>query len=315
MCSTWTKLTNCTLCPRACGANRLEGQPGFCGAVGSNVILAAAMLHLWEEPCLSGTRGSGAVFFSYCTMRCVFCQNQVIRTGNVGAELSSNQLAQVFLDLEDQGAHNINLVTPTHYVPQILEALQEAKQKGLSIPVVYNSSGYEVPETIRLLDGLVDIYLPDLKYDEEETARRYSSAPRYAFYAWESLRTMVEQVGSPCFGRRGRMKSGVIVRHLVLPGQAEASKRILKRLYQTYGNRIFVSIMNQYTPMGQLGGYPELTSSLPQEEYQDVVTYARSLGMEQAYIQEGGAISESFVPHFEQLAEECRRRWAGPIKK
>lgn len=308
-------LRSCSLCPRDCGANRLDGYTGFCGAKGPNVKVAAAMLHQWEEPCISGTRGSGAVFFSHCTLRCVFCQNQAIRSGQIGIECSPTELAALFLDLEDQGAHNINLVTPTHYVAHLLEAIPAAKAQGLSIPILYNTSGYERPETLALLDGLIDIYLPDFKYLDESLARRYSFAPDYPAIAWRSLEIMVKQVGSPCFGRRGKLKSGVIVRHLVLPGQTEAAKQILAKLHKTYGDQILISLMNQYTPMGHLESYSELTRGVSDQEYQEVLAFAREQGITNAYIQEGGTISESFVPPFAQLAEECRKRmdtWKAP---
>ncbi len=293
------ELHSCRLCPRECGADRLSGQAGACGAVGDQIRVARAALHFWEEPCLSGSDGSGAVFFSFCPLKCVYCQNRAISRGDAGKNISIERLAEIFLELQAQKAHNINLVTPTHYVPQIVLALQEAKRQGLAIPVVCNCGGYEKPETLRLLDGLVDIYLPDFKYLSSETAGRYSGAPDYPERAKEALAEMVRQTGEPVFDIHGIMQKGVIVRHLLLPGKLQEAKDVVRYLYQTYGDRIYLSLMSQFTPLENVAGWPELNRTVTEEEYNDLVDYALNLGVENGFIQEGGAADESFIPQFD----------------
>jgi len=290
-------LEQCRLCPRNCNINRIRGERGFCQA-GDTVRLGRAALHHWEEPCLSGERGSGAVFFSYCTLRCVYCQNTQISHHQGGIEVSIPRLAEIFRDLEKQGAHNLNLVTPTHYVPQIITALQLAREQGLTLPVVYNTSGYEKPETIELLKGYVDIYLPDFKYFLSESAGRYSSAPNYPEVAKAALDAMVEQVGAPIFGSDGMMKKGVIVRHLVLPEHEEESRAILSYLVKRYGDRIWISLMSQYTPFAAVERYPELNRRVSRAVYDALIDYAVDLGLENCFIQEEGAAEESFIPAF-----------------
>lgn len=254
--------------------------------------------HIWEEPCISGERGSGAIFFAGCNMGCVFCQNDRLSKGLVGKEFSEEQLAEECLRLQESGCHNINLVTPSHYVLQIRSVLRKARKQGLNIPVVYNTSSYEKVETLRLLEGLVDIYLPDFKYWKEETALRYSNAPKYPATAKAALAEMVRQVKSPRFDEQGMMQSGVLVRHLVLPGCVEESKEIIRYLYETYGNQLYLSIMNQYTPLKNAEKFPELQRKLTREEYEEVVDYAVELGVEQGFIQEGETAEESFIPDF-----------------
>ena len=293
------ELHSCRLCPRECGADRLSGQAGACGVVGDQIRVARAALHFWEEPCLSGSDGSGAVFFSFCPLKCVYCQNRAISRGDAGKNISIERLAEIFLELQAQKAHNINLVTPTHYVPQIVLALQEAKRQGLAIPVVCNCGGYEKPETLRLLDGLVDIYLPDFKYLSSETAGRYSGAPDYPERAKEALAEMVRQAGEPVFDIHGIMQKGVIVRHLLLPGKLQEAKDVVRYLYQTYGDRIYLSLMSQFTPLENVAGWPELNRTVTEEEYNDLVDYALNLGVENGFIQEGGAADESFIPQFD----------------
>lgn len=290
-------LEQCRLCPRNCNINRSRGERGFCRA-GDTVRLGRAALHHWEEPCLSGERGSGAVFFSYCTLRCVYCQNTQISHHQGGIEVSIPHLAEIFRDLEKQGAHNLNLVTPTHYVPQIITALQLAREQGLTLPVVYNTSGYEKPETIELLKGYVDIYLPDFKYFSSESAGRYSSAPNYPEVAKAALDAMVEQVGAPIFDSDGMMKKGVIVRHLVLPEHEEESRAILSYLVKRYGDRIWISLMSQYTPFAAVERYPELNRRVSRGVYDALIDYAVDLGLENCFIQEEGAAEESFIPAF-----------------
>ena len=263
-------LTDCTLCPRNCHVNRMEGQIGYCLQTGT-LRAARAALHYWEEPCISGTAGSGAVFFSGCSMRCAFCQNHDIAAGKAGRELSVERLKEIFLELQEKGANNINLVTPTHFVPLIVPALQAAKREGLQIPIVYNTSSYEKVSTLQLLDGLVDIYLPDLKYESATLSGLLSNAPDYFETAAAAIAEMVRQVGEPVFAASDGtrlsaaqmndaceeadedaeflMKKGVIVRHLALPGQEADSKRVLSYLLKTYGERIYISLMNQYTPI------------------------------------------------------------------
>jgi len=289
----------CGLCPRECKVDRTQGERGYCGQT-AELYVARAALHQWEEPCLSGTIGSGTIFFTGCPLGCVFCQNLEIAAGNVGKKISVKRLAEIFLELQEQGAHNINLVTATHFVPQIAEALSLAKQNGLQIPIVYNTSSYEHVSTLRLLEGLVDIYLPDLKYRNEEWSLRYSHAADYFFYASKAIAEMVRQVGKPVFSEEdGLMKRGVIVRHLALPGKEEDSKEVIRYLYETYGEQIYISIMNQFTPMPGLREYPELNRVLTEQEYSRIVDYAIRLGVEQGYIQEGETAKESFIPSFD----------------
>lgn len=293
-------LTDCTLCPRNCHADRLSGHAGYCGQTAS-IVAARAALHYWEEPCLSGENGSGAVFFSGCNMRCVFCQNYHIAHSQTGKEISPERLADIFLELQDKKAHNINLVTPTHYVPQIIYALERAKSQGLSIPVVYNTSGYEKVDTLKALDGLIDIYLPDLKYHDSQLSLKYSNAPDYFAVASAAIQEMVRQTGNPVFVNRedSLMLKGVIVRHLLLPGCEADSRYLLRYLHRTYGNRIYISIMNQYTPLPQVASFPELNQKITDEEYEAMVDYAIEIGIENGFIQEGETALESFIPSFD----------------
>ncbi len=288
---------SCTLCPRNCQVNRVSGKTGFCGMPAS-IQVARASLHMWEEPCISGTNGSGTVFFTGCNLKCVFCQNHTIAIGKKGREVSISQLADLFLMLQDKGAHNINLVTPSHYVPGIAEALRLAKKQGLCLPIVYNTSGYDSVSTLSLLDGLIDVYLPDFKYVSQELSKRYSHAADYFEVAKASLAEMFRQVGTPVFDRDMLVK-GIVVRHLLLPGCIEDSKAVIRYLYQTYGDRIFISIMNQYTPLPHVSSYPEINRKVTQTEYDEVVDYAIDLGVENSFIQEGDTADESFIPEFD----------------
>ncbi len=291
-------MQSCMLCPRKCGVNRLAGQTGFCGQT-SELRLARAALHFWEEPCISGARGSGTVFFSGCGLRCMFCQNHDIALGNHGKTISADRLVTIFLELQEQGAHNINLVTPTHYIPQIAYALHTAKARGLTIPIVYNSGGYEEVTSLKLLEGLIDIYLPDCKYYSPALATEYAHAADYFHKATAALNEMYRQVGFPVFETEtGLMKRGMIVRHLLLPGKVGDSKKILRHLYSTFGNDIYVSIMNQYTPLPHVAHIPELSRKITSEEYQRALAFAEAIGIEQGYIQEGETSSESFIPPF-----------------
>jgi len=287
----------CELCPRMCGVDR-DDKVGFCKS-SNRVKIARAALHAWEEPCISGENGSGTVFFSGCTLKCVFCQNYVLSHENSGKEITVERLAEIFLELQEQKAHNINLVTPTHYVLQIIKALKLAKSKGLVIPVVYNSSGYERVETIDLLKGYVDIYLPDFKYFSNELAKKYSGTAGYFEAASVALERMYQQVGKPEFDENGMMKKGVVVRHLVLPGYVEDSKNVVRYLYESYGDDVFLSIMNQYTPLPHVEKFPEINRKVTEEEYDEVVDFAVDIGVENAFIQEGDTAKESFIPDFE----------------
>ncbi len=292
-----TMLKDCHLCPRNCGVDRLAGQKGFCG-VDAGIMVAQAALHMWEEPCISGKEGSGAVFFSGCSLGCAFCQNRMISKGQSGKVITVERLAELFLNLQAQKANNINLVTAGHFLPQVREALILAKEQGLTIPVVYNSSGYEKAEMLRYLDGLVDIYLPDLKYLEADLAGKYSHAKDYPEVAMKALEEMVRQVGMPEFDERGMMKKGVIVRHLLLPGHVRNSKKVLEYLYGTYGAQIYISLMNQYTPMPAMKDDPQLSRKVTDREYDRLLDHAISLGVTNCFIQEGETAKESFIPEF-----------------
>lgn len=286
----------CSLCPRMCMTDR-EVTTGYCG-VKNTLRVARAALHFWEEPCISGEEGSGAVFFSGCNLRCVFCQNDSIARAKLGKEITIERLAEIFLELQEQKANNINLVTATHYVPQVAKALGRAKKDGLSIPVIYNCGGYECVETLKILEGLIDIYLPDFKYMDSERAKRYSHAENYPTVAKEALAEMVRQQPEAVFDERGMMQKGIIVRHLMLPGGIKDSKAVVKYLYETYGDRIYISLMNQYTPLPHVEAYPEINRRLKKFEYDRLVDYAISLGVENGFIQEGETAKESFIPAF-----------------
>ena len=297
------KENSCTLCPRNCFVDREQGKTGYCGQT-NKIYVARAALHMWEEPCISGEEGSGTVFFCGCSMRCIFCQNHQIALGKeengekIGKEVSISRLKDIFLELQEKGANNINLVTGTHYIPQIAEALVSAKAEGLVIPIVYNTSGYEKVESLQLLDGLVDIYLPDMKYVSSQLSKDYSNAENYFEIASKAIEEMVRQVGEPIFDERGMIQKGVIVRHLVLPGSTKDSKAVLEYLWNTYRNKIYISIMNQYTPMEQIKNHPLLSRKVTKREYQKVIDYALSLGWENGFIQEGETAKESFIPGF-----------------
>ena len=288
----------CNLCPRECNVDRGLGKIGFC-KVPNHIKVARAALHFWEEPCISGEEGSGTVFFSGCNLRCVYCQNRKIAEGVYGKEITVDRLAAIFLELQEKGANNINLVTPSHYVFEIVKALKMAKAQGLSVPVVYNSSAYEKVESLSLLEGYVDVYLPDFKYMDALLSKKYSGAKDYSDVAKEALKEMVRQVGEARFDERGILTNGVVVRHLVLPGYTEDSKKIIKYLYETYGNHIYISILSQFTPLNGLKEYPELNRKLTEEEYDEVVDYAIEIGVENGFIQEGDVAEESFIPDFD----------------
>ena len=288
---------NCDLCPRGCSVDRYSNEIGYCGA-GNRIKIARNALHYWEEPPISGTRGSGAVFFTYCNLHCVFCQNYEISKNHVGRYIDINELSDIFIDLQNQGAHNINLVTPTHYSDLLIKALEMAKINGLKIPVVYNCGGYESVEALKRLDGLVDIYLPDMKYYNDKYAIRYSKAKEYFKYCSMAISEMFKQTGKNIFDSKGIMQKGVIVRHLMLPGLLFDSKKIIDYLYKTYGDDIYISIMRQYTPMPHLEGFEELNRTIIQKYYDSLIEYASELGIKNAFVQSGEAIGESFIPFF-----------------
>ena len=292
-------MSECRLCPRDCRADRENGRRGFCGVAGNNIKCARAALHLWEEPCISGNTGSGAVFFSDCPLRCVYCQNRDIAGADRGLEITEARLAEIFLELAQQGAANINLVTPTHYTREILRAVLRAREQGLTLPMVYNCSGYEKVSTLKMLEGIVDIYLTDFKYMDTEAAKAYSRAPDYPEVAKAALAEMVRQTGAAVFDEEGMMKRGVIVRHLLLPNHLKNAKGVVKYVYETYGDRVYLSLMNQYTPLPGMEAYPELNRRVTKREYDRLLDYALSLGVENAFIQEGETAKESFIPAFD----------------
>ncbi len=289
----------CMLCPRSCGADRANGKTGYCKET-ATVRVARISLHMWEEPCISGENGSGTIFFSGCPLRCVFCQNKQIALGEKGEAITTDELCDAFLLLQEKKAENINLVTPTHFVPQIVKAIESAKAKGLTIPIVYNTSSYECVETIKMLDGLVDIYLPDLKYQSDELSQRYSNVPDYFAYATKAIDEMVRQTGKPVFAQN-RMKRGTIVRHMIMPGHTKDSINIVRYLYEKYQDDVFFSIMNQYTPPKDMKqqGFDELMRTVTKREYEKVVNDAIALGVTNAFIQEGETANKSFIPDFD----------------
>ena len=289
----------CNICPRRCGADRENGSLGFCGA-SNKIRIARAALHFWEEPCLSGKNGAGTVFFSHCNMKCVYCQNYRISTRGAGHEVSIGELAEIFLDLQSRGANNIDLVTPTHYALDIAEAVKKAKNSGLHIPVLYNCGGYESVETLKRLEGIIDIYMPDMKYYRDKYAVKYSSAPRYFETACAALEEMYRQTGAFVLDENGIMQSGVIVRHMMLPGLMLDTKKIMDYLFDTYGNNIYISLMSQYTPLKNVERFPELNRKIDMKKYNSIVDYCMNRGMENVFIQEGSAAKESFIPCFEE---------------
>lgn len=273
-------------------------KTGYCMAP-DRILVARAALHMWEETCISGKEGSGTVFFCGCNLRCVYCQNFDISRMNTGKEVSIERLGEIFLELWKKGANNINLVTPTHYVKQIIPAIEYAKSKGLNIPIIYNCGGYESVETIKLLKGYVDVFLPDFKYVDRELSSKYSGAPDYYEVASKALDKMYEIVGKPEFDERGIIKKGMIVRHLLLPGCIKDSKAVIKYIYDRFGNNVYISIMSQYTPLREIKEYPNLNRKVYPAEYKRLVDYAVEIGVTNGYVQEGDCADESFIPGFD----------------
>lgn len=292
------KYENCLLCPRKCGINRRTGQTGVCG-VSSEIKVARAALHYWEEPCISGKRGSGAVFFSGCSLHCVFCQNREISDGKEGKVISKERLSDIFIELADKGANNINLVTPGQYIPDIVWAVNDAKSRGMKLPIIYNTSGYENVTELKLLEGIVDVYLPDFKYMDSTLSARYSRAKDYPSVAKQALSEMIRQQPDVVIDdATGLIQKGVIVRQLLLPGHVNDAKAVLKYLYDTYHDHIYISMMSQFTPIA-LKDYPEINRTVTKREYERLVNYALEIGTTNAFIQEGDVAKDSFIPAFD----------------
>lgn len=292
------KYENCLLCPRKCGINRSTGQTGVCG-VSSEIKVARAALHYWEEPCISGKRGSGAVFFSGCSLHCVFCQNREISDGKAGKVISKERLSDIFIELADKGANNINLVTPGQYIPDIVWAVNDAKSRGMKLPIIYNTSGYENVTELKLLEGIVDAYLPDFKYMDSTLSAMYSRAKDYPSVAKQALSEMVRQQPDVVIDdATGLIQKGVIVRQLLLPGHVNDAKTVLKYLYDTYHDHVYISMMSQFTPIA-LKDYPEINRTVTKREYERLVNYALEIGITNAFIQEGDVAKDSFIPAFD----------------
>lgn len=292
------KYENCLLCPRKCGINRSTGQTGVCG-VSSEIKVARAALHYWEEPCISGKRGSGAVFFSGCSLHCVFCQNREISDGKEGKVISKERLSDIFIELAGKGANNINLVTPGQYIPDIVWAVNDAKSRGIKLPIIYNTSGYENVTELKLLEGIVDVYLPDFKYMDSTLSARYSRAKDYPSVAKQALSEMVRQQPDVVIDdATGLIQKGVIVRQLLLPGHVNDAKAVLKYLYDTYHDHVYISMMSQFTPIA-LKDYPEINRTVTKREYERLVNYALEIGITNAFIQEGDVAKDSFIPAFD----------------
>ena len=292
------KYENCLLCPRKCGINRSTGQTGVCG-VSSEIKVARAALHYWEEPCISGKRGSGAVFFSGCSLHCVFCQNREISDGKEGKVISKERLSDIFMELAGKGANNINLVTPGQYIPDIVWAVNDARSRGMKLPIIYNTSGYENVTELKLLEGIVDVYLPDFKYMDSTLSAMYSRAKDYPSVAKQALSEMVRQQPDVVIDdATGLIQKGVIVRQLLLPGHVNDAKAVLKYLYDTYHDHVYISMMSQFTPIA-LKDYPEINRTVTRREYERLVDYALEIGITNAFIQEGDVAKDSFIPAFD----------------
>ena len=290
-------LSSCTLCPRECSVNRTAGETGFCG-LDNRIKVARMALHHWEEPCVSGTKGSGTVFFSGCNMKCIYCQNYDISRNCKGRFITEEELAQSFLSLQNEGAHNINLVTPTHYVPNIKKALDMARLDGLKIPAIYNCGGYEKQETIESLKGYIDIYMPDIKYFSDKYAVEYSMADGYFEYAKKALCEMVSQAGEPVLDENGIMQKGVIVRHLMLPSLLFETKKIIDYLASEYKDSIYISLMSQYTPMPSVSSHSRLNRRINVRHYEAMTEYIELLGLKNVYIQDITSPQDDFIPEF-----------------
>lgn len=288
-------LNKCEICPRKCKVNRNNGELGYCKA-SNKMKIGGYHLHMWEEPIITGKNGSGTIFFSYCNLRCAYCQNYDLSFDSVGEYITIERLSDIMLELQEMQAENVNLVTPTHYIPLIKNSIVLAKEKGLKIPIVYNTSGYESVESLKTLEGLIDIYLPDFKYYDNSLGK-YSSVADYFNITSLALKEMYRQVGKPKYNKKGMLKKGVIVRHLVLPNNYQDSKKIINYLYQEYKDNIILSIMNQYT-ITKITKYPELNQKVDPKEYDNLIDYAYNLGVRNCFTQEEESQSESFIPKF-----------------
>ena len=292
------QLNSCTLCPHNCKINRQEGKIGRCKAT-NQAKIALYSIHKFEEPCISGENGSGTVFFSNCNLNCIFCQNYEISQQGKGKEISTDELANIFLKQQERKAENINLVTPTSYVPQIIEAIKIAKNKGLKLPIVYNTNSYENIETIKMLEGYVDIYLPDLKYADNLLAKKLSHIDHYFETATQAIKEMYKQVGKPTLNEKGIMQKGMIIRHLVLPNYIENSKNVLNWIHKNMPKEIYVSIMAQYFPTYKAKENEKLNRKLTKEEWNEILKYIDTLEIQNGYIQELGDHEEEYVPKWE----------------
>lgn len=291
-------LEKCNLCPHNCNVNRLNNQLGRCKA-SDKIKIALACLHYYEEPCISGNNGSGAVFFSNCNMNCKFCQNYEISWEGKGKIVTTEHLAEIFINLQSKGANNINLVTPTIYVYQIIEAIKIAKEKGLNIPIVYNSNGYENVDTIKMLNGYIDVYLPDFKYFDNNIAFKYSGIKNYFEISTKCIKEMYKQVGPPILNNKGIIQKGLIIRHLILPNNIENSKNVLKWLKENMDENVYISIMAQYFPCYKAKDIEELNRKLTKSEYEEIESYVYKLNIKNGYIQELGEHEEEYVPNFD----------------
>ena len=290
-------LEKCNICPRNCKVNRLDGEIGFCKC-DDKIKLALVSIHKYEEPCISGKNGSGTIFFSNCNLRCIYCQNYEISQEGVGKEVSIQRLAEIFIEQQNRNVNNINLVTPTMYVYQIIEAIKIARKNGLELPIIYNSNGYENIETIKALDGYIDVYLPDLKYFYDEIAIKYSNAPNYFDVATKAIQEMYRQVGKVELDKDGIIKKGVIIRHLILPNYIQNSKNILKWIKDDMPNSVFVSIMAQYFPTYKAKKDNLLNRKVSLKEYNEIQNYIYKIGLENGYIQDLEDCEEGYVPNF-----------------
>ena len=288
---------NCNICPRNCNAERSKGNFGICG-VGDKIKIARASLHCWEEPCISGDTGSGTIFFSGCNLNCIFCQNEDISHQCFGKEITDERLVEIMFELSAKGAANINLVTPTHFAENLIPILEKAKKDGLKIPILYNSGGYEKVETLKKLEGLIDIYMPDFKYWDKALAKEYSKAEDYPEVAKKAIEEMVRQQPKVVFDDVGMMKKGVLIRHMMMPQGLSDSEKVMEYLYNTYGDKVYFSIMSQYTPTKAVEKHPLLKNRVTEEEYDALIDFCCDMGMENAFTQEGEAADESFIPPF-----------------
>ena len=293
------RLNKCEICPRKCKANRIEGKRGNCGA-SDNLEISLVSLHMFEEPCISGTNGSGTIFFSHCNLHCVFCQNyEISQEIDKGKEISIEELANIMIKQQEKGAHNINLVTPTMYALHIKEAIKLAKEKGLNIPIIYNSNGYEKIETLKELEGYIDVYLPDLKYYSNEVAIKYSKAPNYFEVASTAILEMIRQVGTPKFDENGMIQKGVMIRHLVLPNHLQNTKNILKWIKENIPDEIYINVMAQYFPTYKAKEDDLINRKLTKREYKKIEEYFYFLDFKNGYIQELGEHEEEYVPKWD----------------